>query len=101
MHVWQRRSRAPFERRITRHVRRPLFLIPVVCNNHITYSMQENYFFDGAKRELSSQRFVVRTRFYNVDKRCLLTIKVSMLRPCPAHISPATLPLPVYLFSAT
>lgn len=38
---------------------------------------QENTFFDGAKRELSSQRTVVRCRFYNVDKRALLTIKVS------------------------
>ena len=38
---------------------------------------QENFFFDGAKRELSSKRTVVRCRFYNIDKRALLTIKVS------------------------
>lgn len=44
---------------------------------------QENIFFDGSKRELSKERIVVRTRFYNVDQRCLLTVKVCLdwLRP--------------------
>jgi hypothetical protein len=37
---------------------------------------QENIFYDGAEGELSRQRVIVRTRFYNTDKRCLLTIKV-------------------------
>lgn len=37
---------------------------------------QENIFFDGSERELSSKKVIVRTRFYNTDKRCLLTIKV-------------------------
>ena len=38
---------------------------------------QENIFFDGAEQELSQQRTVVRCRFYNIDQRCLLTIKVA------------------------
>ena len=37
---------------------------------------QENLFFDGADQELSSRHIVVRCRFYNTDKRALLTIKV-------------------------
>ena len=36
---------------------------------------QENFFFDGARRELSSRRCVMRCRFYNTDKRALLTVK--------------------------
>jgi len=37
---------------------------------------QENIFYDGTEGELSKKRVIVRTRFYNTDKRCLLTIKV-------------------------
>ena len=37
---------------------------------------QENYFFDGGERELSGQRAVLRCRFYNHDKRALVTLKV-------------------------
>jgi uncharacterized protein YjbK len=36
---------------------------------------QENYFFDGPKKELSAQRSVLRCRFYNGDKRALVTLK--------------------------
>ena len=36
---------------------------------------QENFFFDGVRRELSSRRCVMRCRFYNTDKRALLTVK--------------------------
>lgn len=36
---------------------------------------QENFFFDGAQRELSSRRCVMRCRFYNTNKRALLTVK--------------------------
>ena len=38
---------------------------------------QENYFFDGAKQEITSTRTVLRCRFYNTDQRALLTMKVS------------------------
>ena len=38
---------------------------------------QENFFFDGSKQELTSGRTVLRCRFYNKDKRALLTCKVS------------------------
>ena len=37
---------------------------------------QENFFFDGVKGELSSQRVVLRCRFYNKDKRAIVTLKV-------------------------
>ena len=37
---------------------------------------QENFFFDGVSGELSSQRVVLRCRFYNHDKRALVTLKV-------------------------
>ena len=37
---------------------------------------QENFFFDGVKGELSSQRVVLRCRFYNTDKRAIMTLKV-------------------------
>lgn len=43
----------------------------------ITTHKQENIFFDGSENELSNTRTIVRTRFYNRDQRCLLTIKVS------------------------
>ncbi|KAL6768315.1 hypothetical protein ACKKBF_B38650 [Auxenochlorella protothecoides x Auxenochlorella symbiontica] len=36
---------------------------------------QENYFFDGSSAELSSARVILRLRFYNFDKKALLTVK--------------------------
>lgn len=33
-------------------------------------------FFDGAAQELSSQRVVLRVRFYDVDRKALVTVKV-------------------------
>ncbi len=38
---------------------------------------QENYFFDGKNGELSKQRMVLRCRFYNHDKRAIVTLKVT------------------------
>ena len=47
---------------------------------------QENFFFDGADQELSSRHTVLRCRFYNIDKRALLTIKVhSRTRRSPSE----------------
>ncbi len=37
---------------------------------------QENYFFDGKNGELGKQRQVLRCRFYNHDKRAIVTLKV-------------------------
>ncbi len=37
---------------------------------------QENYFFDGAGRELNSRRVVLRVRFYNGNARAVITLKV-------------------------
>lgn len=36
---------------------------------------QENHFFDGAKGELSSQRIVLRIRFYDGDQKAVITCK--------------------------
>ncbi|GAB4823572.1 hypothetical protein N2152v2_010618 [Parachlorella kessleri] len=36
---------------------------------------QENFFFDGSKQELSSQRVVLRVRFYGIDKKAVITLK--------------------------
>ena len=42
---------------------------------------QENFFFDGKNGELSSKRVVLRCRFYNHDKRALVTLKVGLVAP--------------------
>lgn len=36
---------------------------------------QENFFLDGPNKELTSKRAVLRVRFYDVDKRALVTLK--------------------------
>lgn len=36
---------------------------------------QENYFFDGAKQELSSQKVILRVRFMNGDSKAVITCK--------------------------
>ena len=36
---------------------------------------QENHFFDGAEKELSSQKVVLRVRFYGADERAVITVK--------------------------
>ena len=36
---------------------------------------QENYFFDGAGKELSSKRVVLRLRFYDTDRKAVITVK--------------------------
>lgn len=40
-----------------------------------TTHQQENFFFDGAGQELSSRRVVLRVRFYNHDKKAVITVK--------------------------
>ena len=54
-------------------------LSEVLSSQLLATHQQENIFFDGANRELSSKKTIVRCRFYDVDKRALLTIKVSIL----------------------
>lgn len=36
---------------------------------------QENWFFDGAAAELSSRRVVLRLRFYDTDRKAVITVK--------------------------
>lgn len=43
--------------------------------------LQENYFFDGPNRELNSRRVVLRLRFYDVDKKAYITVKVGCSGP--------------------
>eukprot|EP00899_Mesostigma_viride_P026403 jgi/Mesvir1/6948/Mv09098-RA.1 len=42
--------------------------------HQVTY-MQENIFFDGANKELSSRSVVFRIRFYDENAKCTLTLK--------------------------
>ena len=48
-----------------------LALIPCFKQAH----EQENWFFDGANKELSSRRVVLRLRFYDTDRKALITVK--------------------------
>lgn len=41
--------------------------------------LQENYFFDGPNKELNSRLVVLRLRFYDTDKKAVLTLKVCWL----------------------
>jgi len=41
-----------------------------------TTHQQENFFFDGSQQELSSRRVVLRVRFYDTDKKAVITVKV-------------------------
>ncbi|PRQ50547.1 putative hydrolase [Rosa chinensis] len=42
---------------------------------HLQTLIQENIFFDGSNSELSSNRAVLRLRFYDVASRCVLSLK--------------------------
>lgn len=43
---------------------------------HTHRGKQENYFFDGPSKELNSRLVVLRLRFYDTDKKAVLTLKV-------------------------
>jgi len=43
--------------------------------SHVAKYFQENCFFDGANAELSSKRVVLRIRFYNMNEKCVITVK--------------------------
>jgi uncharacterized protein YjbK len=45
-------------------------------------SLQENYFFDGPNKELNNRFVVLRLRFYDTDKKAVLTLKVCAGRVC-------------------
>ncbi|PIA40906.1 hypothetical protein AQUCO_02400163v1 [Aquilegia coerulea] len=42
---------------------------------YIKTHLQENIFFDGTAKELSSKLVVLRLRFYNSDSRCVVSLK--------------------------
>jgi len=50
-------------------------LAEALAARHRAKHHQENFFFDGSNGELSSQRVVLRVRFYNVDQRAVVTVK--------------------------
>jgi uncharacterized protein YjbK len=54
-------------------------LSDILNPSYKTTHQQENFFFDGADGELNSKRIALRLRFYNGNKRCLLTIKGRMV----------------------
>lgn len=37
---------------------------------------QENFFYEGSEKELSKAKKSLRTRFYGVNKKCVITMKV-------------------------
>jgi adenylate cyclase class IV len=39
---------------------------------------QENFFFDGSNAELTSNRCVMRLRFFNTDEKAVITVKGKM-----------------------
>lgn len=45
-------------------------------SGYIVTHNQENYFFDGSSKELSSKFAIMRLRFYNKTERAVLTLKV-------------------------
>lgn len=42
---------------------------------------QENFFYEGSEKELNKARVSLRTRFYGGDKKCVITMKVTILSP--------------------
>eukprot|EP00262_Sarcandra_glabra_P006382 TRINITY_DN18637_c0_g1_i1.p1 TRINITY_DN18637_c0_g1~~TRINITY_DN18637_c0_g1_i1.p1 ORF type:complete len:201 (+),score=13.66 TRINITY_DN18637_c0_g1_i1:326-928(+) len=50
-------------------------LSDVLSPYHTKTHIQENLFFDGLAAELSSQRAVLRLRFYDGDSRCVVSLK--------------------------
>lgn len=46
-----------------------------LADSKIATHEQENFFLDGPGQELTSKRAVLRVRFYDVDKRALVTLK--------------------------
>lgn len=39
---------------------------------------QENFFYEGSEKELNKARVSLRTRFYGGDKKCVITMKVTV-----------------------
>lgn len=52
-------------------------LASVLASGHQAKYAQENYFFDGSKQELNSQRAVLRLRFFNGNDKAVITVKVN------------------------
>lgn len=50
-------------------------LSAILSPYHLKTHAQENFFFDGAGAELSSNLAVLRIRFYDLDSKCLISLK--------------------------
>jgi hypothetical protein len=61
----------------------------VLAPHHKAHYEQENYFFDGAEKELSSKRAVLRVRFYNKDEKAVITLKVRPSTEAPPATPPS------------
>lgn len=47
----------------------------LLAPGRVATHQQENYFFDGLNKELNSRLVVLRLRFYDTDKKAVLTLK--------------------------
>ena len=45
-------------------------------DSYIETHDQENFFYEGSEKELNKAKVSLRTRFYGVDKKCVITMKV-------------------------
>ena len=48
-------------------------------DSYIETHDQENFFFEGSGKELSKAKVSLRTRFYGVDKKAQITMKVCLV----------------------
>ena len=60
---------------LSAHIYTSYQVASLLQNTHQATHHQENYFFDGASKELSKERAVLRVRFYNQDRKCTITLK--------------------------
>lgn len=51
----------------------------ILSPHHIKTHFQENIFFDGFNKELTSQQAVLRLRFYDGDARCVASLKAKSI----------------------
>ncbi len=45
-------------------------------DSYIEAHDQENFFYEGSEKELNKAKVSLRTRFYGVDKKCVIAMKV-------------------------
>lgn len=71
------------------------------CSACLVLLLQENYFFDGPNKELNTRLVVLRLRFYDTDKKAVLTLKVWRLRAIVCGVLHTAAPPPVTMCTAS